>query len=104
VSTSASPSLEDLARWRRMADAAPASGMVWLRARSLIGLLDALEALRREVGAAVALARAEVHPGHTGPCTSGLDHPTPHDPDCDTQDVDPAIGRATKPCNCRGRA
>lgn len=39
--------------------------------------------------------------GHSATC------PLPallHDPGCDSRDVDPAIGRSTKPCNCQQRS
>lgn len=38
---------------------------------------DRLAVLRAEVGQAVAVARTTSHPGHAGPCTSGLDHLPP---------------------------
>lgn len=34
-------------------------------------------------------------------CLERLRGKQPHDPHCDELDVDPAIGRPTKPCNCR---
>ena len=87
------PSLEDRARWRRMAAAAPGSGLVTLRASGLLGLLDHAEAvegqlaeLRREVGEAIAVARAAPHTHDGRPCSSGLDHlpaaPAGHAPGC----------------------
>lgn len=91
----------DLAVWRAAAGGSDIpvgpDEVAWLldRADAADRAEADLAALRQEVGAAITVARSTAHPGHDGPCSSGLLHPADvgRRPDPVVRAVCPRCGR-----------